>query len=80
MDAKKQPGKNRRKLSPDRLTMKPKETVTLTGLSVAETYRLLASGVMPSLRSGRKFLIPRAALIRWINNCGQSHITGGLKD
>jgi excisionase family DNA binding protein len=64
-------GKNRRKLSPDRLTLRPKETTAITGLSVGATYALLESGAMPSIRVGKKFLIPRAALIEWVNSCGR---------
>jgi excisionase family DNA binding protein len=77
---KKTTGKNRRKLSSDRLTLRPKETTALTGLSVGATYDLLESGGMPSIRIGKKFLIPRAALIEWINSCGKAHVTAGLKE
>ena len=65
-------GKNRRKLSPDRLTLRPKETIGLTGLSVGATYNLLESGAMPHIRVGKKYLIPRVALIEWINSCGRA--------
>jgi excisionase family DNA binding protein len=68
-------GKNRRKLAADRLTLRPKETTSLTGLSVGATYDLLESGAMPSIRVGKKYLIPRAALIEWINSCGKAHVT-----
>jgi len=50
-------GKNRRKLTSDRLTLRPKETTALTGLSVGATYELLESGAMPSIRIGKKYLI-----------------------
>ena len=68
---KKTTGKNRRKLSSDRLTLRPKETTALTGFSVGATYALLESGAMPSIRVGKKFLIPKAALVEWINACGK---------
>lgn len=68
-------GKNRRKLSPERLTLRPKETTSITGLSVGATYALLESGAMPSIRVGKKFLIPKAALVDWVNSCGK---TGGI--
>jgi excisionase family DNA binding protein len=77
---KKTTGKNRRKLSSGRLTLRPKETTAITGLSVGATYNLLESGAMPSIRVGKKFLIPRAALIEWINSCGKAHVTVGLKE
>jgi excisionase family DNA binding protein len=68
---KKTTGQNRRKLSSDRLTLRPKETTAITGLSVGATYQLLESGAMPSIRVGKKYLVPRAALVEWVNNCGR---------
>jgi excisionase family DNA binding protein len=52
----------------------------LTGLSVGATYDLLESGAMPSIRVGRKYLIPRQALIEWVNSCGKMHVAAGLKE
>jgi excisionase family DNA binding protein len=79
MRDRKMTGKNRRKLSSDRLTLRPKETTALTGLSVGATYDLLESGAMPSIKIGKKYLIPREALIDWINSCGKAHVTPAAK-
>jgi excisionase family DNA binding protein len=65
-------GRNRRKSSDACLTLRPKETTAITGFGVAATYELLESGAMPSIRVGKNYLIPRAALIEWINNCGKT--------
>ena len=65
-------GQNKRKLSPDRLTLRPKETTRFTGMSVKATYDALKSGSMPSIRIGAKFLVPKRALIEWVNSCGRS--------
>jgi excisionase family DNA binding protein len=54
--------------------LRPKETTALTGLSVQATYALLESGAMPSIRVGKKFLVPRAALVEWVNSCGKTGI------
>ena len=69
--AKRRSGQNRRRLGVDRLTLRPKETLAITGFSVGATYQLLESGAMPSIRVGKKYLIPKAALIEWVNSCGR---------
>jgi excisionase family DNA binding protein len=45
--------------------------MTFTGLSRAATYRLLKENEMPHKKEGRAFLIPRAALIEWVNGWGK---------
>lgn len=71
---KRPPGQNKRKLSMERLTLRPKETLALTGLSVKATYELLHAGKMPAIKVGDKYLIPKQALIEWINSCGLAHV------
>lgn len=34
-------------------------------------YAGLRNGRIPSIRVGRKFVIPRAAIQRWLENCGR---------
>jgi excisionase family DNA binding protein len=48
----------------------PREAAKLTGFGLNYTYVLLHSGEMPSIKVGKKFFIPRAALLRWLENCG----------
>jgi excisionase family DNA binding protein len=55
----------------ERLTVTPRESVKITGIGINNTYTLLRSGLMPSIRAGKKFLIPRAALLRWLQNAGR---------
>jgi excisionase family DNA binding protein len=43
-------------------------------MSVKATYDALNSGAMPSIRVGKKFLIPKAALIVWLNSCGKGSV------
>jgi excisionase family DNA binding protein len=54
----------------DKLTLTPRESVRITGFGVNHTYALLKSGEMPSIRVGKKFYIPKAALQKWLENCG----------
>lgn len=53
-----------------KLTMTVREAAEVTGIGLNNTYALLKSGEMPSIRIGKKFYIPRSALIRWLENCG----------
>jgi excisionase family DNA binding protein len=53
----------------DRLTLTPRESTKFTGFGLNCTYALLHSGEMPSIKAGKKFFIPRAALMKWLENC-----------
>jgi excisionase family DNA binding protein len=38
-------------------------------LSRAKTYEGLRSGVIPSIRVGKRFIVPREAVRRWLSSC-----------
>ncbi len=44
------------------------ETAKLLGVGMNKIYELLMAGKLPSRRIGRKYLIPKAALEKWLNN------------
>lgn len=48
------------------LAIRPKELPAATGLSRALCYRLLAQGVIPSVRVGRAILVPVDRLKEWL--------------
>jgi excisionase family DNA binding protein len=52
------------------LTLSPRQTTEYTGLGLALTYRLLREGVMPSIPSGKGYLVPKSSLLEWIHRCG----------
>ena len=52
----------------DRLTLTPKEACRLLGLSRGLMYEAIRTGQIPSIRIGRRILIPRAALERLLEN------------
>lgn len=58
----------------DRLTLTPKEAGKLLGLSRGLMYEAIRTGQIPSIRIGRRILIPRAALERLLEN-PKSHNT-----
>jgi excisionase family DNA binding protein len=59
--------------SPKCVTLSPREAAELCGLGLTRTYRLLRQGIMPSIPDpeGKGYRIPRNALLRWLDSCGQ---------
>ena len=48
----------------ERLTLTVEEAAQSLGVSRAHAYELAAQGVIPTLRLGRRILVPREALVR----------------
>jgi len=42
------------------------------GLNRAGTYKGLRDGTIPSIRLGKRFIIPRAAIQEWLRTAGRS--------
>jgi len=57
-----------------RRTLSPRETTEITGFGLTHTYDLLRKGVMPSIRVGKQFFVPEAALLKWLDNCGEAEL------
>jgi excisionase family DNA binding protein len=51
-------------------TLTPREVAGATGFGVSHTYRMLAEGIIPSIKVGNRFFTPRVALERWLASCG----------
>ena len=64
------PLSSRRVEDANRSTLTPKESTKITRFGVAATYQMLRDGTLPSIRVGKRFFIPRAALERWLDSCG----------
>lgn len=60
-----------------RLVMTPAEVAAALGVDVNETYEKLRNGTapFPVRRFGRKWLIPRAAFMRWLEAGGNDGAT-----
>jgi len=50
----------------ERLTLTVKETQIILGLSRSLVYQAIETGEIPSVRVGRRILIPKAALFRFL--------------
>lgn len=48
----------------------PEELRDVLPLGRSQIYKMLADGHIPSLRLGKKFVIPRAAFDAWLASCG----------
>ncbi|QBS37112.1 DNA-binding protein [Thermaerobacter sp. FW80] len=46
--------------------MDPRHVMALTGLNRNTVYTYLRAGVIPNVRVGRRFLIPKAAFVQWL--------------
>ncbi|OPZ80345.1 MAG: Helix-turn-helix domain protein [bacterium ADurb.Bin429] len=49
------------------LLLRGGEVAELLGISRALAYRWMSTGVLPVIRRGRSIRVPRAALLRWID-------------
>lgn len=54
-----------------REVLTPAQVEQITGLSKNTLYALLSSGKVPGLRAGRRWLIPRESLDRWLSTADQ---------
>lgn len=52
----------------EKLIYTAEETAKMLGIGMNKIYELLASGVIPAKRLGRKYLIPKLALEKWLND------------
>ena len=71
----KKPKRRRRKRkavkSEESATLSVKESMAVTGIGSVRTYEMLRKGIIPSIMVGRKFFIPKTALMRWLDSCGK---------
>ena len=56
----------------ERLTLSIEETSRLLGLSRNMAYALSQRGVLPTVRVGRRRLVPRLALLKWLEQSDES--------
>lgn len=54
-------------MEPERLTLTVEEAASLLGISRNLAYELVAEGQIPSIRLGRRVLVPRQALYRMLD-------------
>jgi excisionase family DNA binding protein len=57
-------------------TLTPRQLAKELGFGLSNTYRMLAEGVLPSIRIGNRFYTPRSALNRWLETCGGESAAG----
>lgn len=57
-------------MSDDRLVLNVPEAARLLSLSRGTAYSLCAQGLIPTIRLGKRILIPRAALERMLAEAG----------
>lgn len=67
-------------MASNRLVMSVTEAAELLGISRAFAYELARSQRLPAVRLGRRLVVPRKALVWWLeSSCGLEG-TGALED
>ena len=59
---------------PQSLSYQPNELAGELGVSRQLIYRGLRDGSIPSIRMGKRFLIPRSAIQEWLRTAGGGQI------
>jgi excisionase family DNA binding protein len=54
----------------ERLTLTPRQSMKWTGFGQNHTYDLLQRGEMPCIKVGKRFFIPKSALLKWLESAG----------
>jgi excisionase family DNA binding protein len=57
----------------DMRPLKVIEGKELSGLGLNQMYRAIERGEIPSIRVGRRILLPRKAFLAWLNGNGPSN-------
>jgi len=50
----------------NKLTLTPKETAKELGIGMNKVYELIGKNIIPSVRVGRRFLVPVCSLENWL--------------
>jgi excisionase family DNA binding protein len=53
-------------------TLTPHQVAAECGFGINATYTMLRNGQLPSIRVQNRFFVPRAALEKWLETCGQA--------
>jgi len=67
-------------VSEGRLVVTVTEAAELLGISRGLAYELARSGRLPSLLLGRRLVVPRAALLTWLERAAPPESWGGRKE
>lgn len=61
------------------LTLSVPQAASLLGLSTNHAWRLVQAGELPSIRLGRRVLVPRAALVELVDRAAAGRPDGGRR-
>ena len=67
-------------MSEGRLVVSVTEAAELLGISRGLAYELARSGQLPSLRLGRRLVVPRVALLAWLERAARTEGPTGRKE
>lgn len=58
----------------DAHTLTPAQVARECGFGLANTYKMLAQGIIPSIRVGNRYYVPRYALMKFLESCATSRM------
>ena len=58
----------------NKLSFKPKEAFELCGLGTTKGYEALRTKQLRSIKNGRNYIIPRAAILEFLNGDSQKEV------
>jgi excisionase family DNA binding protein len=54
--------------------MEARELASELNINIQSVYRGLRAGTIPSIRLGKRFIIPRAAISDWLRDCNRGPV------
>jgi excisionase family DNA binding protein len=54
----------------ERVSLTVREAARISGFGIQAMYRGVRDGIVPHIKLGRRIVIPRAALNRWLETAG----------
>ncbi len=54
----------------EKVCFNTKETAKYTGLGITKTQEYIRAGIIPSLKLGRRYIVPKAVLDKWLEQAG----------
>ena len=61
-------------INSESLVLTPVETAKLLRISRGSCYEAIRANLIPSVRVGRRILVPRHALIKWLEQVGTNRL------
>lgn len=55
----------------DKATYTVKEVKEMLGIGENKAYEMVQCGIIPNIKMGKRYIIPKVAFDNWLANCGE---------